>query len=106
LAISKDVQMMKRSSDKRSMRNPGARSSSSWEPPLSVPPADQLNAAAAVLNAGSRVAVLVGQGALSAREEVMQLSAANVAKLRHAHFQPPRAQPRSNVAINGVRKTV
>ena len=74
LAISKDVQMMKRSADKRSMRNPGARSSSSWAPPLPVPPADQLHAAASVLNAGSRVVVLVGQGALSAREEVMQLS--------------------------------
>jgi hypothetical protein len=26
--------------------------------------------------------------------------------LAQAHFQPPQAQPRSNVAINGVRKTV
>jgi pyruvate dehydrogenase (quinone)/pyruvate decarboxylase len=74
LAISKDVQMMKRSADKRSMRNPGARSSASWNPPLPTPPADQLRAAAAVLNAGSRVAVLAGQGALSAREEVTQLA--------------------------------
>ena len=30
LAIAKDVQMMKLSADKRSMRNPGARTSSSW----------------------------------------------------------------------------
>lgn len=74
LAVSKDVQMMKRSADRRSMRNPGARSSSSWEPALPVPPADQLAAAAAVLNVGTRVAVLVGQGALSAREEVTQLA--------------------------------
>jgi len=74
LAISKDVQMMKRSADKRSMRNPGARSSSSWEPALPVPPSEQLAAAADVLNAGSRVAVLVGQGALSARLEVTQLA--------------------------------
>jgi pyruvate dehydrogenase (quinone) len=70
LAISKDVQMMKRSADKRSMRNPGARSSSSWSPPLPIPPSEQLRAAATVLNAGSRVAVLAGQGALPAREEV------------------------------------
>ena len=67
LAIGKDVQMMKLSADKRSMRNPGARSSSSWSPPLSAPPPDQLRAAAEVLNAGSRGAVLAGQGALSAR---------------------------------------
>jgi pyruvate dehydrogenase (quinone) len=83
LAISKDVQMMKRSADKRSPRNPGVRSSSSWTPPLPAPPADQLRAMATVLNAGSRVAVLAGQGALAAREEVTQLAdllAAPVAK--------------------------
>jgi pyruvate dehydrogenase (quinone) len=74
LAISKDVQLMKLSADKRSMRNPGARSSTSWSPPLSAPPSDQLKAAATVLNAGSRVAVLAGQGALSARDEVTQLA--------------------------------
>jgi pyruvate dehydrogenase (quinone) len=74
LAIGKDVQSMKLSADKRSMRNPGARSSSSWSPPLSAPPPDQLRTAAAILNAGSRVAVLAGQGALSAREEVTQLA--------------------------------
>lgn len=39
LTITKDVQMMKRSADKRSMRNPGARTSSSWLPTISVPPA-------------------------------------------------------------------
>jgi pyruvate dehydrogenase (quinone) len=74
LAVSKDVQMMKLSADKRSMRNPGARSSSSWSPPLAVPPLDQLRAAADVLNAGTRIAVLAGQGALPAREEVTQLA--------------------------------
>jgi pyruvate dehydrogenase (quinone) len=83
LAVSKDVQMLKLSADKRSMRNPGARSSSSWSPPLPAPPADQLQSAADVLNAGTRVAVLAGQGALPARAEVMQLAdllAAPVAK--------------------------
>ena len=74
LTIAKDVQMMKRSADKRSMRNPGARTSSSWLPAISVPPDEQLDAAARVLNAGSRVAVLVGQGALPAREEVTRLA--------------------------------
>jgi len=74
LAISKDVQMMKRSADKRSQRNPGARSSSSWIPPRPTPPADQLAAAASILNGGGRVAVLAGQGALDARQEVAQLA--------------------------------
>ncbi|MBV9859080.1 MAG: pyruvate oxidase [Alphaproteobacteria bacterium] len=74
LTIAKDVQMMKRSADKRSMRNPGARTSSSWLPVRGAPPADQLRAAADILNAGSRVAALVGQGALPAREEVAALA--------------------------------
>ena len=46
LTISKDVQMMKRTSDKKSMGNPGARTSSSWTIPLAVAPDDQLRAAA------------------------------------------------------------
>jgi len=74
LATAKDVQRMKRSEDKRSMRNPGARTSSSWTPQLSAPPADQLRIAADILNSGRRVAVLAGQGALPAREEVTRLA--------------------------------
>ena len=74
LTISKDVQMMKLAADKRSMRNPGVRTSSSWSPPLPTPPEDQLRAAAEILNAGNRIAVLAGQGALSARDEVSMLA--------------------------------
>jgi pyruvate dehydrogenase (quinone) len=74
LTISKDVQMMKRSADKKSMRNPGARSSSSWTAALYAPPADQLQAAADILNSGKRVAVLAGQGALPARDELTKLA--------------------------------
>jgi pyruvate dehydrogenase (quinone) len=74
LAISKDIQMMKRSADKRSMRNPGARSSSSWTATISAPPMDQLKAAADLINAGKRIAILAGQGALGARDEVIRLA--------------------------------
>jgi pyruvate dehydrogenase (quinone)/pyruvate decarboxylase len=74
LTVSKDIQGTKLSADRRSMRNPGARSSSSWSPTLAAPPADQLQATAALLNAGKRIAVLVGQGALPAREEVTTLA--------------------------------
>jgi pyruvate dehydrogenase (quinone) len=73
LTVAKDVQMMRRSADKRSMSNPGARSSSSWTPAIVVPPEDQLGAAD-VLNAGARIAVLAGQGALPARGELTQLA--------------------------------
>jgi pyruvate dehydrogenase (quinone) len=74
LTISKDVQMTKLAADKRSMRNPGVRTSSSWSPPLPSPPADQLRAAAEILNASNRVAILAGQGALSARDELNLLA--------------------------------
>jgi pyruvate dehydrogenase (quinone) len=74
LTVSKDTQMMRLAADKRSMGNPGARTSSSWMPVINQPPADQLRAAADVLNTGRKVAVLVGQGALAARPEVTQIA--------------------------------
>jgi pyruvate dehydrogenase (quinone)/pyruvate decarboxylase len=74
LTIAKDVQMMKLAADRRSPGNPGARTSSSWTPPLAVPPQDQIRAAADLLNSGRKVAILAGQGALHARTEVTQLA--------------------------------
>jgi pyruvate dehydrogenase (quinone) len=56
------------------MRNPGVGTSSSWSPLLPTPPEDQLRAAAEILNTGNRIAVLAGQGALSARDEVSMLA--------------------------------
>ena len=74
LTVSKDTQMMRLAADKRSMGNPGARTSSSWTPVVNQPPADQLRAAADVLNSGRKVAILVGQGALNARAEVTEVA--------------------------------
>ena len=74
LTVAKDVQLMTREKDKRSMRNPGARSSSAWTPVMTAPAADQLRQAADILNAGSKVAILAGQGALAARDQVTQLA--------------------------------
>jgi pyruvate dehydrogenase (quinone) len=41
-----------------------------WEPPEVTPSREQLERAAAVLNAGEKVAMLIGAGTLGAREEV------------------------------------
>jgi pyruvate dehydrogenase (quinone) len=49
-------------------------SSIGYEPPRVVPSDAQLDHAADVLNAGSRVAMLVGQGALGASDEVKQVA--------------------------------
>jgi pyruvate dehydrogenase (quinone) len=83
LGIAKDAQKMKLGEDKPSMENHGQRTSASWSPVAAVPAARELEAAAAVLNAGKKVAILVGQGALAARAEVSQVAdllAAPVAK--------------------------
>ena len=74
LTVSKDTQMMRLAADKRSIGNPGARTSSSWMPVVNQPPADQLRVAADVLNSGRKVAILVGQGALNARAEVTEVA--------------------------------
>ncbi|MHB8283324.1 MAG: thiamine pyrophosphate-dependent enzyme [Caulobacteraceae bacterium] len=74
MACGKDVQGYKLSEDKPSMENHGLRTSSSWQPPATAPAMDQLRVAAEVLNSGQRVAILVGQGCLSARAEVERLA--------------------------------
>jgi pyruvate dehydrogenase (quinone) len=83
LTVAKDIQAMKLSSDKPSMENHGLQTSSSWLPVRDTPSAEQLRTAAAILNSGKKIAMLVGQGALNARGEVTQvadLRAAPVAK--------------------------
>ncbi|MDB6009710.1 MAG: pyruvate oxidase [Gammaproteobacteria bacterium] len=72
LSVAKDTQSMALSADKPSMENHGLQTSARWEPPQDVPSPDRLREAAAVLNAGRRIAILAGQGALGARAEVIQ----------------------------------
>ena len=47
-----------------------------WWPPRLIPSVDQLQTAADILNAGNRVAILVGQGALNATDEVVAVAEA------------------------------
>jgi pyruvate dehydrogenase (quinone) len=51
-----------------------AHSSVGWSPPRVVPRDDDLRRAAEVLNAGERVAILVGQGAAGAVDEVIEVA--------------------------------
>ena len=74
LTIPKDLQAMKLSADKPSMENHGLRTSESWNPVASVPDMQQLQSAAAILNAGKRIAILAGQGALGASAEVLGIA--------------------------------
>ncbi|MGH7641082.1 MAG: thiamine pyrophosphate-requiring protein [Candidatus Dormibacteria bacterium] len=45
-----------------------------WWPPRQIPSKEQLRQAADILNSGERVALLVGQGALNATDEVLQVA--------------------------------
>jgi len=74
ICIPKDIQEWEVSDKHRSSANV-ARHSGDWSAPSSARPAAAvLQQAADVINAGSRVTVFVGQGALGAREEVAQLA--------------------------------
>jgi glyoxylate carboligase len=74
VTVPKDLQAMKLSADKPSMENHGLRTSESWSPVASAPDAQQLQAAANILNAGKRVAILAGQGALATRADVQRIA--------------------------------
>ena len=74
VTIAKDVQAMPLGSDKPSMENHGGRTSNAWMPQAEVPAQAQLRAAADVLNQGKNIAILVGQGALGARDEVLAIA--------------------------------
>ena len=83
ITVAKDVQAMKLSADKPSMENHGLQTSTSWMPVLDAPSAEQLRRAADLLNGGNKVAILAGQGALNARQELAAVAdalAAPVAK--------------------------
>ncbi len=83
LTIAKDVQTLRLSEDKPSVPVRRSTLASAWTRPDSAPAPVQLAAAAALLNAGQRVAILAGQGCLSAQPELLAVAdtlAAPVAK--------------------------
>lgn len=74
LTIPKDIQDWTTSDSERSKANIKAHSAMVFSPPTPRPAAADLQRAADVINAGSKVAILVGRGALGARAEVTQLA--------------------------------
>ena len=59
---------------KRSMHKRDGSTTSRWNPPIVVPPDEQIRAAAAILNENEKPVILVGQGALKAGAEVIELA--------------------------------
>src|SRR3954454_18211341 len=71
-------------------------SSTVWTPPRTVPSCDALERAAEVLNAGEKVAMLIGAGALGAQQEVMAVAdalGAGVAKALNGRAALPDDLP-------------
>jgi len=74
ITVPKDIQDWTSKDDERSKANIPQHSSDFFTAAHPVPPAALLQAAADVLNAGSKVVILAGRGCLRAREEVIALS--------------------------------
>jgi pyruvate dehydrogenase (quinone)/pyruvate oxidase len=64
----------KEPSGKTSMHKRRGHTSSRWTAPSAVPPEDELRLAAFILNEAKKPVILVGQGALGATDEVIELA--------------------------------
>jgi pyruvate dehydrogenase (quinone) len=69
-----DIQEQALKDDEKSKKNVEGHTSDMWRPPIVVPRADDVRAAAGVLNAGKKTVILAGQGALGATDELEQLA--------------------------------
>jgi pyruvate dehydrogenase (quinone) len=74
VTIPKDIQDWDGSEIKRSKANIRNHSGDVYAPPAPVPTDAELDAAAALINAGTKVAILAGRGCLGARDEVTALA--------------------------------
>jgi len=76
ITIPKDIQEWTPSKEARSAANVPKHSSDLYAAAYPVPPHGSLQAAAEIINKGSKVAILAGRGCLKAREEVLDLAKA------------------------------
>src|SRR4051794_15500397 len=73
ITIPKDIQDWSADGE-RSKANIAGHSADVYAPPTSLPPQEELRAAADLINAGKKVAILAGRGCLDARPEVLELA--------------------------------
>jgi len=74
ITIPKDIQDWTASDDVRSAANVTSHSSDLYTAVHPVPPVASLQAAADLINRGTKVAILAGRGCLGARDEIVKLS--------------------------------
>src|SRR5579862_7196744 len=69
-----DLQDQPVEADRKSAKNVEGHSSNVWRPPIVVPCAGDLHAAANVLNSGTKTVILAGQGAIGAATDLEQIA--------------------------------
>jgi len=69
-----DIQDEKVEDDERSKRNKKGHNASVYARSARIPPEEDLNEAAEILNAGKKITILAGQGALAAGDELLELA--------------------------------
>ena len=74
ITIPKDIQEWKVSADQRSAMNVKRHSANIAPPRYPIPPQQDFEAAARMIAEGTKIAILVGRGALGARSQVLQLA--------------------------------
>ena len=74
ITIPKDIQEMPASDKERSSANISGHSADLFAAAYPHPPQGALEAAAKLINSGSKVAILAGRGCLNCRDEVLQLA--------------------------------
>ncbi len=74
LTTPSDIQDWTLSKEEESMQMVRGHTSSSWRPPITVPQAESLKAAAELINGCKKVVILAGMGALGAGEELERLA--------------------------------
>jgi len=74
LTIPVDFQEQEIGQDEKSAKKVEGHTTNVWRPPIVVPCSDDIRAAADVLNAGKKIVILAGQGALGATDELEQLA--------------------------------
>ncbi|HWE64760.1 MAG TPA: thiamine pyrophosphate-dependent enzyme [Chloroflexota bacterium] len=74
ITIPKDMQDWTMDVGERSMANKAGHSSHTFAPARPLPSREQLQAAADLINAGSKVVIMAGRGALHAREQLLRLA--------------------------------
>ena len=102
ILVPKDIQDWPESKGARSAANIPDHSSDLFAAAYPVPPERALRQAADIINAGKKVAMLIGRGCLSARQEVLELAELAAAPVAKALLGKAAIPDRSPYSTGGI----